>query len=76
MLLRLLLLVIYITLLWGFITQILLPLYNNEPLFPFFRKRKKLEEKLIKATESLGDAKIVTKIKKVEKQVKKEKEVK
>lgn len=32
---------------YGVVTQVIIPLYNNTALFPIFRKQRKLEEEIV-----------------------------
>ena len=45
MFLRLIEFLLYIALLLGTVSQVLIPLWKNRPLFPFFRERRKIESK-------------------------------
>ena len=40
------------------LTQVLLPAATNEPLFPFFKRRRKLEQKLTEARGEVADAQL------------------
>lgn len=41
---------------YGGLTQVILPLWNNRPVFPIFRRSGRLEHKLKEATEEVADA--------------------
>ncbi len=55
------------------ITQTLIPLWKNEPLFPFFKRRKKLEEALMSAQGEIKEVELEEKIKKTKQEVRKRK---
>lgn len=52
------------------VTQVVLPLWRDTPLFPMFRKERHLQQELVKTTEKVVEAelekKIVEKAKKAE----------
>ena len=55
---------------WFAITQIVLPMANGTQMFPFFHKRKELEEKMVEVAQDLDNAKLEKEIKKVAKEAK------
>lgn len=54
-------------------TQIILPVLNGIKCFPFFRKKKELEEKLAETKQQLDDVGLENKIKEVEKEIEEKK---
>jgi hypothetical protein len=55
------------------ITQILIPTYRGTLLFPAFRNRRKLEQKVEEAKEKLDEVKIEKTAEEIQKQIEKEK---
>ena len=45
MFLRLIEFLIYVALILGTVSQVLIPLWRNRPLFPFLREKRKVESK-------------------------------
>jgi hypothetical protein len=45
MFLRLIEALLYVALVLGTVSQVMIPLWRNRPLFPYFRERRKIESK-------------------------------
>jgi len=48
-------LVAILVIIWVIVFQIIIPMWNGTPTFPFFRARRKLESQLRHTREAVGD---------------------
>jgi uncharacterized membrane-anchored protein YhcB (DUF1043 family) len=64
---------IYILLAYGLVTQVVIPLQRGTLLFPAFRKRRKLEQKVEEVKEKLDEVKIEKTVEEIQNQIEKEK---
>ena len=55
-----------------FITQVIVPIFDGTRLFPMFRKRGEIQEKLVIANEELRNVKLENEVKEVKGKIKKE----